>query len=374
MFLWSWWHPARAYARSGFLVDIYTLIDECQHTSRDDFFTQALTAYEMDGGLYLFPLSFGFKYISINANLPQSAIDRFTQLSAISMRQLFELYHEIIAEYGNEFGHLNFLQDMDMIIMRSGILNGFVDFDTRASNLMDEDFISLLEHWAPLDPWDDIGFFTMIITHPANSIARLQDLAGNYMFMVDTASLNPSYAFLTPAEVHFKHHIPLTDEAGRLLINNSPGVYNPNWATVCITTVGDSALAWEFTRYLIATYSQPAHMVEGRWGHNSFASPILRSLYERHISRALESFAMPSGPAARRVWRVAAQEPDELMREINNVLPRLAAYNEMPLVLMDALIPYSLHNYTLNYLSLGLITAADAAQQLHNSITLWLME
>jgi ABC-type glycerol-3-phosphate transport system substrate-binding protein len=70
----SYWH----YALSGYLADIYTLIDACPYASRGDFYTNALKPFEIDGGLYALPMSFGPEYIAINASLPQPLLDRFS--------------------------------------------------------------------------------------------------------------------------------------------------------------------------------------------------------------------------------------------------------------------------------------------------------
>jgi len=85
----------RTFARSGFLVDIYTLIDADPHISRDDFFTEALRAFEINGRLFMLPISFGFQYVGINAGLPQEFIDRFTQHSTITFPQMIDLYIDL---------------------------------------------------------------------------------------------------------------------------------------------------------------------------------------------------------------------------------------------------------------------------------------
>jgi len=70
--VWNDGHPLRSYAANGFLTNFYNLIDSHPYTDREDFFTNVLKAYEFGGGLYVFPLSFGFEYVGINASAPES--------------------------------------------------------------------------------------------------------------------------------------------------------------------------------------------------------------------------------------------------------------------------------------------------------------
>jgi hypothetical protein len=372
MFIWNS-QPMRAFAHSGFLANIYDLMDECLHTSRDDFFTQMLSAVEISGGLYMLPLSFGFHYVSINARLPQSIIDRFAALSYISISQLFELYQEV-KNYSDEFGHLSITRSWNVLELRTALFSGFVDYDSRTSRLMDERFISLLENWAIHDQWDNISFSA---GYPFNSNSTLRNHSNAYMFTIDRSALHTAAAFLPRNAAYFVHHIPLANEQGQLFTGKLTGGVPATWATICITTAGNSALAWEFTLYLLAAYSQPTPQafIDGtvnNWGNRSLASPILQSMFEGHIKRALESFAGPWGMQQERL--ISAHDPYEILQLIENAAARIAAYNEMPIATMETLIPRDLFAEPLSQLARGLVTPRDAAQRLHNAVTLWLME
>ena len=93
---------------SGFLHDIYKLMDTDPRTSRDDFFNQAISAFEISNGLYQFPLSFGFEYLGINTSLPQEFLDRFTSKTSITFSEMMEFYLDLMEEHYEEFGHLDF--------------------------------------------------------------------------------------------------------------------------------------------------------------------------------------------------------------------------------------------------------------------------
>ena len=129
---------------------------------------------------------------------------------------------------------------------------------------------------------------------------------------------------------------------------------------------------------VINVFSQPstAIRIEERWdlGSNSLASPILRRLFDEHVRRALEAFSAPSGYLHSPIINTATQDPDELARYVDSAVIRIAAYNEMPIALMDSLIPRELIDEPMYLLARGVITPREAAQRLHNAITLWLIE
>jgi|GEM_PF-751727 len=382
LFIWNG-QPTHAWARAGMLTNFYDLIDACPQTDRDDFFHQALTAFETHGGLYMFPLSFGFQYVAINTRLPQSAINRFAQYSTISVSRLFELYQEIKAAYGDEVAHLTLVEPFPNDFLRTALFNGFIDFENRTSQLMDERFVTLLDNWASReDAWPEdiitwsVGLFGLdIMGH---------EFSRQNMFMIDSTGLNPGNAFFNLLHTHFTHHIPLTDENGHLLVNQrgqQHGFWANTWAVVCVpSATRDSALAWEFILQLIHSCSQPPfgrgnpdHSWYGEW---TLTTPILRSLFESHIGRALERYAEPfdyfTGP--RTLWRTATQDPDEIALQINNAINRIAGYNEMPIGMMDNMFPPGLIDTPMRLLADGVISAQDAAQRMHNAITLWLIE
>ena len=371
IFIWNQ-QPMHAFARSGLMANIYDLIDECPQTNRDDFFTQPLAALEMSGGLYMFPLSFGFQYVAINAHLPQSALDRFAEFSTISIYELFAFYHEVMADYGDDFGHLDIMCHSKVQLLRSALTSGFIDFDARRSNLIDDRFISLLERWASVDPWPDSFSFTTF--NPITTPSDLRGIANNYMFVFDSAGLNPGQAFFDLNQTYFANHIPLTNEQGYLIINKEFLVNPSTWATVSIPTAGNSTLAWEFTRYLVSAYSRPTNVHSGFGGHTSLTSPIQRSLFDGHIRRALEQFASPWGDIFSPLWLVASQDPVEIERQIDNAVNRITAYNGMSIATMDSMIPRELIDEPLSQLARGIITSREAAQRLHNALSLWLME
>ena len=375
-------------AQSGALIDIYTLIDQDPHISRSDFFEQALKAWEVGGGLYSFPLSFGFQYVNINASLPQSIIDRFTGYTHISYREMLSIYNEFISRYACEFGHLHFAYCTNLwnapIVILESYLDNFIDYDNRTSDLTNENFIALLVELQDTFGACEIRFRALPASLREYVFSR--EIAEQYVFNIDTSRLSPVLAFAdTP---HFVHGRPLSNGHGQLLLDwwRSPHVsytaVSPStWTAVCISVSGNSALAWEFTQYLLLEFNQTvAPMISwGEWGPYSMVSPISRSLLKPHMTAAFATIdgltirlgtvrgRNPDGRGAAKSY----QEWDDL---IEHTITQFEMLNEMPMVRPDSHIPRSMYEYNFGLFMDGIIRAEEFAQRLQNAVSLWLIE
>ena len=98
--------PVWIHQASGFFADINELMERNPNTNRDDFYSHVLDAWEFDGGLYIFPLSFEFDAVGISYNLPQSIIDRFYGHSNISIHEMLQMYLYLLNEYP-EYSHMD---------------------------------------------------------------------------------------------------------------------------------------------------------------------------------------------------------------------------------------------------------------------------
>jgi len=362
---------------SGFLQNFYTLMDACRNTSRDEFFTQALQAFELNNGLYLFPTSFGFEYVAINTKLPQEFISRFTQKSTISHSQMMEFYLDLVNAHGDEFGHLSF--NVGSGITSSyralqAIIGGFTDFNARTANLTNPRFIETLELMGTIyDGWDVAELWVIDI----NTAEFLQERAKEYVFNAINSRLSSFDAFFMEETPIFTHHIPLVDDHGRLLIG-MPDAHGQVWSGICITATADGALAWEFTRHIIYAYTnpddnaatEPVYRSRNMWGRNSLATPILRSLSQNHTLGTFES--------AYNTWHdhglqnfVGFNNPVSRALQFENAVDRIAAYNEQPMGMLSPMIPENLLTGYFLFLD-GLIDAETAAYQMQNAISQWL--
>jgi len=178
-------HPLFDLSRMGFLADFNVLIDEDPYVSRDDFFTEALRAWEIDGRLYAFPMNFGFNYVFVNTGLPESIIGRFTQHNSITITELMEIYSSLMVDYPLEFDHLSFssgsgLPGVSPRWILHSQLGNFIDFDNMIANFTDGRFIELMESYVPIfggnDAWDVAPYNTLALAN------RVRRLANDHVF------------------------------------------------------------------------------------------------------------------------------------------------------------------------------------------------
>jgi len=356
-------------------------MDRCQRTTRSDFFTNALQAFEINNGLYVFPTSFGFEFVGINTTLPQPFIDRFTLYSQITHTQLINIFLDLMANYSDEFGHLKlgvhslvehprFLIDI--------LLNNFVDFNNRTSNLTDPLFITQLENmYAMYEHFD--GWFIPVTV---GSTTFMRERAGEVAFVSKTHALRPLHVFY-PLAPYFTHYIPVVDEHGNMIINTMSMINGTIWSGLVVTALADGDLAWEFIQYVIEAYAFPVGRATVNalgslniWGHNSFYTPIKRSLFEKHFTSAFND-------AIEQIIRsVKLQNPETGLRNpesyIQAAIARLSAYHERPMVRTTTFLTQELQRQLIgdhfDQFMHGIISAEVAAQRMHNAMTLWLIE
>lgn len=390
MFVSGFIRDIRSAVRSGLIADIYTLVDNCTRTSREDFFTNVLSAFEINNGLYVFPISFGFYHIGVNTGLPQVYINRFAQEPTVTIGQFLEIYLDI--KDVQEFAHLS-LGLTNSIDLNSryriieSMMGGFIDFETRTSSLTDGGFASYLAllprvfgHYVNLP-----GAMSSVMPFSTNEFLR--DRAGEYIFAMDMRMLSPVHAFLGDG-AYFSHYRPLADDSGRLLINHS--MWSDNvWATFSVTSAGQQELAWEFLQYLIQAYSQPvgSAAVHPTWGAPlpigvySLSTPIKRSLADEHLRRVFENIIGIYKEASEHgadLGFINFDTPEEQAAQIEAAINRIHAYNEMPVAPLSPMLPWTLFlgsgGGNVGSFMGGAITAEDFAQRVHNAVALWLIE
>jgi len=361
------------WARSGLLVDIYTLIESNPSTNMEDFFAQPLTALEIDGGVYKFPVSFGYFYVSINENLPPSIIDRFSSDTTITINELLDLYITLLDDYWEEFGDYNFIEGM-ALNSPDGVMfsqmGSFVDFNNRTSNINNPDFVEFLNLLKRAYEGRSLGLFTARVTSPLMSSGTRYGLSTSYAFIAETAHLSPGASFINAP--HFIQGRPLTDVSGRLIIDQA--LMTPStWASLVFPTAGDSTLAWEFSQHLIVAFSQAygRALNDGylNWGENSIATPILRDLFESHISSSFHNLydAASFGGLLNRELR-------EWNQVVDDAIEQLSYFNEKPMIPFFNQIPINLIMDSFEQFWNGLISAEEFAHRANNTISIWLIE
>ena len=404
----------RDYAQSSFITDIYPLMENCPYTDINDFFATALQAWEVDGGLYVFPWDFSFSYAFINSALPQEMIDSFIQKDTVTIAQLVHMYSNLLLDYSHEFWHFNFshggpLHHPSKIIASN--MGNFIDFDNNTAYLTDPSFISFLSNFTGafteqnlehLDRqywtnwWAGVGSSVYghnphslrMIARGANSFTwgtgwhadwRWDEMASVTMqphaFMVESQGFFPAAAVMHENifEPYFEHGIPLVDDHGRPLIAS-----NTNYpAGVSISSAANGALAWDFTRHLVNAFNRrETRGQQSLFYPRSLAVPTVRELLPFRISASLQnaydfyvSWRMfPS------VGTSGMSQGDEWTAEqIRTMLPYVATLAEMPMALIYPPIPDFLYADNLELLLRGIIAPQDFAQRTQNAVSLWLI-
>jgi len=368
-------HPLRAFVQSGFLTDIYDLMDACPLTDREDFFTQPLAAMEMYDGLYAFPMGFGFNHVLINSSLPQPIIDRFSQYESITITDLMALYTDLMRDYGDEFGHLTFSGGTSRLginpqIMFQSYVNSYIDFENRTSNLADLSYSDFLDDFRAIfeERWiGDYNFFRYIVFTSPNLMQTIA--AENVFWIVNSGWRDPGYGFFSTGRTYFLHSVPISDAHGNLKIGPSPSTgFDESWAVVCIPATGNEQLAWRFSQHLLDEFIiVRSEGSRSNW-NLSFASPIVRDAFLLRMTESFEDFISYTPVPQSQDFRTI------MTSELPSVISYIAELNEMPMSLTYSFLPESLYFDLLDQFMLGAITSEVFAQQLQNRVSLWLIE
>jgi len=377
IFIWANMN-LRNFAQIGIIADIYPLMDACELTNRSDFFEHVLEAFEFNGGLYIFPTSFGFHQVGINAHIPQQFIATHTARETITLREIMDTYVRVRSD--SDFAH-----------MRSGLnvasfhfdaiaaaMQPFIDFEARTVDLTHPRFIETLE--AIRHAFDGRQSITSggWSNAPGPDFFSPSGEMGDIIFDMSVMRGMAASPFFPRTENHFIEYRPLTDEVGRLLIQPFG---ESIWATLSITAAGQPELAWEFITYLLREYPHatgrarvcPIFGSSAYWAGQSIATPILRE--NAHMPRYLfETKTNPAQYGRFMGWDFSG--PRE--QYIDMAMTRLAELNEMPVALANPIIHGEVFGgpdgiNLLNFMD-GVITAEAFAQMMQNSVSLWLIE
>jgi len=384
LFFWNH-HPLRAYAANGFLADFYTLMDNHPTTNREDFFTNVLQAYEYNGGLYAFPLTFGFEYVGINAALPESIISRFTSRDSITIQEMLEIYNDLRSQYVEEFGWLQFNSGHSMSLgmayeVAAMRIIDFIDFDNRVAHLNNAQFAGFLnEFYQAFSGQQLFDVMLRLFNSPSGTI--VSDISRNNTFMSVNSHAAPMLALFPHEDPYFLNFIPLASDDGRLIINpqmiygGHGMMFGTTWAKLAAPAFGNEHLAWEFIQHLIPAmlnHVAPNPGLPGfqSFGHNSLVTPITRRDFIPHATRVLNNASrMDIVPL------VGLTDGGSRAQAIDNAIAVLAELNEKPVVVTEGFnLPSSILVDTLTSFLLGATTAEATAQEIHNRISLWLIE
>jgi len=384
LFFWDG-HPLGIHLDSGLFADFNKLID-----NRDDFYANILEAWEYRGGLYIFPLSVEFMYVGISSNMPQHLIERFSEKSTVSSRELMQIYLEA-PEGLKTFGAWTHIQNT---------MAEFIDMENRSSTLDDARFIEYLEYLRRASEADIEVDLSEIFVWGGYDV-WMPVLAEHFAFLSRTVNSRwtgrePISVLFNAPEPAFINFIPLADDEGRLIIrqnnfyhwNEFSGNWDhsmaPFWGSVVISAAGEKELAWQFVQALMSAMVSHGerHAGQGRlfeyrmyFGSNNLISPIkreyLRPLLNPFFYRNFEDI-LTTDSNMRRFYGLSLF-PEERSLEVQAAIDKLEAYNNMPVVLATYL-PGSLYEDVIEELLLGKIIAEQAAVVINNRVALWLIE
>ena len=258
---------------SGYMTDIYTLMQSDPEFNEDDYFMNVFEAVSYQGKLTLFPTTFFYQMYGVNNCVSNDFAARFLQYDTISDRQLLELSKEFTADSSSLYAHAGL--DAYMFLLQN--IQDYIDYENKTCDFNNPAFIQLLlDLKEATDPkkivnnsigmvayFDRDGLFTNV----------LEEEALQYLFKwAESGRMN--YAVLFPFEepqafVDFK---PVSNEAGDLLIGVS-GSYSISEASQ------HKELAWEFLKFLTSP--------ESGEGFVSFAFPIHRTTFKNRITSDL---------------------------------------------------------------------------------------
>ena len=349
---------------SGLFQNIYDLMDADPTTDRSDFFTQVLEAFEVNSGLYIFPVSFMFEYVAVNAELPEEFINRFAQKSTISYMEMIDFYLDLIHAHADDFGHFSFDTLFGRVRPSTLVLtaiNEFTDFNARTANLTDLRFIEILERIKAVHA--DTPYWGVSHYQPP-MIRRWQEAAHERVFLSGAINLVDGIFTTDPPIV--KHPVPLTDNFGRLLLNE-----HSTWACVAITAAGNGALAWEFTQHLIYAYTNPVGMARLHNPQRHLTSMWSRDevLIPRISRRLFHDYTLVRAQAI-----IDYDDNENRSHQNSYLINRTIANNELPMHTQLLWIPFRLIEEPLDQFRRDVIDARTAAQQMYNAVTLWLIE
>jgi len=331
------------FAESGLLADLYALIDASPTTQRQDFFTDALEAYEIGGQLLKMPTRFGFEFIGINENVPPSIANRFGQFDYATPSTLLEIYFDLIQNYPqwHDYGFLMPFEAQGLFTRERDQRICFATGQVDLSGLE-----PLLENLRIAQANDSVEFTT-----------DLELLQQEYVFH---STSNTMYAMFEFEPQPFVNYIPIATESGHLAQRSFI------MGEASITTQANPWLAWALLEEFMAYEAG---------GDNRFGTdiPALRRYFNQAMDTGIGhsiNFHQQGGLA--RDFIVPSRF------DIDDAIARLENYSQKPAVPpWNFLLPlmgdrYHISDAFFAFLYDNEYTAADALSQMEAEILYWI--
>lgn len=331
---------------SGLLADIYPLMENDPNFDPAEYYTNVFDAMSYNGQMVVFPIAFSYDFIGVNSTFSPELVEAYSQLETVSDQQLISFYTGL-ADTGGRAGAYN----LDAGTLIDANLRAFVDFENKTCSFDTPEFIQLLKDLQAATDQEKIARGELGWSMTSSPYrADLEAEAQKYLF-----SVGDIYGLLPYQEtMPFSHYIPHANAEGAIIImpmmRFSINAASPN-----------QDLAWEFLRFLTTPEANEDVLLS--------SYPVHRELFREYATRVATE------------WANALSTQEALNGEIPNIaeqiVTQLEAYNALPMEYQFNLGETDLLDMTreiLNAYYSGTMTAEQAAEELQNRISLYLME
>jgi hypothetical protein len=306
---------------------------------------------EYKGQLMAFVVDFSYQKIGVNNLFSDDLTNRFRTFDTISDRQLIDLFNSLY-----NTGNLNMMEGFDVhtVVLRN--LAAYIDFENKTCDFLSDDFIDLIydARNVTYDPSvERLGLGIKSRLSHDRTIQR--EHAARFLFTESGTQIYTYPLFFPYVEEVFADFIPMANDQGKLLIR-AISSYLINEASE------NKELAFEFLRFMTTPEAMEDSIVITVPVHRG----VLRSNNMIHLlSDSVERVRETDGLIG---------ETEEIVEQLIVMLERC---NEMPMQgntltgsgdLMEML------EDTLTNFHNGILTAQQAASELQNKVSLFLME
>ena len=356
--------PLLSYASMGMIADMWDLIDNDPSFCRSYLYKNVLEAFEINGKLVAMPMLFTVPLVGVNALLPESIIERFSEYSYITITEISSIYTDLL-HYYPDFNHLVMLDTSTTESLVLFELSNHIDFANMELNFDRASFSLFLES----SRYAFGGLSALATTMPPETFQEL--LSGRVAFSMKQYSLNQALALLETNPSFFVNHIPLASDDGRFIIHNTwSGGFEHDASTFAVAAGGNQKLAWEFMKELMSYFA--FYMPTDHFGMSTLSTPIYRPFFQYRTESILRNILtrrmrVPAG-------NIVVVIPErEATTAAADAAKKLAEINEQTMVI-PPFIPSRLFMEDVEMFMYGLITADEAAQRVYNRLTIWILE
>jgi len=391
----------RPLADNGLLLNIYNIIDQSPNLTRDDFFTNVLTALEHQGGLYMLPLTFGFNFMGINANLPDSIVNDFTQKSSISWQDAMRIVITLQNEYPEIYASFPYTSNLREFYLPTTVIPqifpNFIDFAADES-LFDiaefVDFANLMQATISIpEPENFQHISNNVILFNFESVGGMQQMTERHILLGASRGINATsevngrnFTHLIPIfgleNDTFLNFIPIADNNGNILVDITAQLPN-TIANVVFPAESNADVALNFAirflqRMLTIDFGDP---IGGgtNFDNSDLVIPILRSELEPHFNRVIEQYAWWHWANDNFVslnelnFATVLESIDEIIDAAAGGLARLTELANRPVVIADRTsMDIWFDGNIINSFMTGEISAEELGQIMQERATLWL--